>query len=135
MKIILGHKSYNQEEIIEILQERGNYTCPTLPHYRYNRVKDVCRNLMKRGFLKKSGRTDEGINLVVTDFFKQWQQEKEQGLTGLGPIKWQKSKKPLAIPPKEKNCIHCKEIYQPSQNNQLFCSKLCKASYKRAKNV
>lgn len=94
MKNILGHKSWNQDEIVNILMKSGTFTCPTLPHYRYDRVKDICRRLRKRGFLKKSGKTDVSINLVVTDRFKEWQSQYESGETTLSPIKWQKKHYP-----------------------------------------
>jgi len=95
MKNILGHISRNKEEIIEILLNTGTYTCPTLPHYRYDRVKSICRDLTKRGFLKKSGRTDVSVNLVVTDRFLEWKEEFQSGKTTKMPIKWQKEKYPF----------------------------------------
>jgi hypothetical protein len=93
MKEICGHKSWNKDEIIEILERTGTFTCPTLPHYRYARVKNACRDLQKRGFLKRSGRTEVSVNLIVTDLWQQWKNEKTLGITTLGPIKWQKQRK------------------------------------------
>ena len=95
MKLIVGHISRSKDEIVEILMKAGTYTCPTLPHYRYDRVKSACSELKKRGFLVKSGKTDVSINLVVTDRFKEWQKEYESGLTTKMPIKWQKEKYPF----------------------------------------
>lgn len=95
MKDIIGHKSWNMEEIIGILCKTGTYTCPNLPHYRYDRVKTVCIQLRKRGFIKKTGHTNVSINYAVTDRFKEWKTENESGVTALMPIKWQKAKYPL----------------------------------------
>jgi hypothetical protein len=95
MKNILGHKSYNMEEVIDILYRTGTFTCPTLPHYRYNRIKTVCGQLQNRGFLKQSGRSETGRNLVVTERFKEWKTEFDNGITKLRPIKWQKNKYPI----------------------------------------
>ncbi len=91
---ILGHKSRNFDEIVEVLSKTGTYTCPTLPHYRYDRVKRVCQKLTKHGFVKKSGKTDTGVNLIVTDLFKQWQRDFSEGRTKLGPVKYQKQMQP-----------------------------------------
>lgn len=131
MKDILGHKSWTKDELIDILCKTGTYTCPTLPHYRYDRVKGICRDLMKRGFLKKSGKTDTGINLIVTDFFKQWQEDFKNGKTPLSPIKYHKKiKAENAVLLKKRQCKTCKEEYEPSQINQKFCSKQCKRKSK-----
>jgi hypothetical protein len=88
MKIIRGHKSFDQGEITEILKRQGNYTCPTLPHYRYDRVIETCRKFKRLGLLKRSGRDDISENLVVTDLFREWQ---DSG-SPLGPEKWAKQK-------------------------------------------
>jgi hypothetical protein len=90
MKDIKGHKSRDQGEIIEILIRSGTYTCPTLPHYRYERVQAVCRNLQRRGLLQVSGRNPESINLTVTPLFRQWQAAHTAGETPLGVVEWVK---------------------------------------------
>jgi hypothetical protein len=94
MKIIVNHKSWNMDEIIDLLVKTGTFTCPTLPHYRYDRVKQNCSKLRKLGFLKKSGKTDVSVNLVVTDLFREWRQEYESKITNQKPIKWKKTKYP-----------------------------------------
>lgn len=103
MKDIRGHRSYTKEEIVEILCRTGTYTCPTLPHYRYDGVKRICGELRKRGFLRKTGNTNEGVNLAITERFREWKSEKESGLTTSGPVKWQKEKYPLPAPKKKES--------------------------------
>jgi len=124
MKNILGHLSRNKDEIVEILENHGSYCCPTLPHYRYDRVKSVCNQLLKRKLVVKSGRTNEGINLVPSDRFKQWQKEKTEGLTALGIIKWSKEKFPRQE--QTKICPHCACEYQTINPQQKQCSKNCR---------
>lgn len=98
MKNILGHKSYNSDEIIDILCRTGTYTCPTLPHYRYERVQSVCKGLLGKNLLRVSGKTEVSRNLVVTERFKEWQEEFATGVTKSGPIKWVKQKYPAKKP-------------------------------------
>lgn len=90
MRNILGHKSWSKDEIVEILCNHGTFTMCNLPHYRYDSVKDSCRDLKKHGFIRKAGSTSTGVSFVVTDIFLQWRQEKENNLTMLGPVKWRK---------------------------------------------
>lgn len=90
MKNILGHKSRDQGEIVEILARSGTYTCPTLPHYRYDRVKAVCANLRRRGLVVVSGRNSASVNLVVTPLFREWQAARALRETTLGPVEWVK---------------------------------------------
>lgn len=108
MKDIKGHKSYNQDEIIDILIKSGTYTCPTLPHYRYDRVKRICSSFEKMKIVKRSGKNEVSVNLVVSDRFLEWNDEKQKGLTNLGIIKWVKQKYPKNI--KIKNCPFCHAI-------------------------
>ena len=93
MRDILGHKSRDQGEIIDILIRSGTYTCPTLPHYRYDRVKEVCRRLERHGLLKKSGRNSQSVNLVVTPLFREWQAARDAGRTLLGALRWAKQQR------------------------------------------
>lgn len=90
MKDIRGHKSRNQAEIIEILMRHGAYTCPDLPHYRYDRVKAVCRNLLRRHLVAISSRDQIAINFVATPLFREWQQAHANGETALGAVEWVK---------------------------------------------
>lgn len=87
---IKGHKSYTQDEIVEILKTKGSFTYPTLPHYRYERVQRVCRELRRRNLVTVSGKTEISVNLVPSNKFKQWLAEAEAGQTKLGIIKWSK---------------------------------------------
>lgn len=131
-KNILGHISRNQEEIVELLCTKSNYTCPTLPHYRYNTVQSICSELKKRGLVKKTGQTDTGINLVPTDLFRQWQNDFNAGKTTKGPIKYQKELAALNREPlKQRKCKCCGEEYAPAQINQKYCSKLCRKKKER----
>ena len=126
MKIIKGHTSYNQDEIIAILQNGGSYCCPTLPHYRYDRVKSVCSNLLKRKLVIKSGRTNEGVNLVPSERFRQWQAERDAGTTLFGPIKWVKQKFPRQE--QTKKCPKCGCEYKTINPQQKQCRKKCTGS-------
>ena len=92
MKLIRGHFSRDMGEIVDILRKQGNFTCPTLPHYRYNRVKENCRMLRRLSLVAVSGGTEESVNLVASDKFRLWQTELESGATALGVIKWAKQK-------------------------------------------
>lgn len=93
MKIIKGHKSRNQGEIIEILLRDGAYTCPTLRHYRYDGVRVVCRKLQLLGLIKKKRRNPESVNLVVTELFLEWKAERAGGTTDLGAERWLKARR------------------------------------------
>jgi hypothetical protein len=90
MKDILGHRSRSRDEIVEILARTGTYTCPTLPHYRYDRVKIACKRLRAVGLVRVSGRTGEAVNLVVTPLFREWQAAHTAGDTVTGPWRWVK---------------------------------------------
>lgn len=92
MKEILGHKSRDQDEIIDILIRSGTYTCPTLPHHRYERVKTACSRLSKAGLLKVSGRNPESVNLIVTPLFREWSAAHKAGETPLGVLRWAKER-------------------------------------------
>jgi hypothetical protein len=83
---------------VEILICSGTYTCPTLPHYRYDAVKNACRRLERLGLVRKSGRNPESVNLVVTDLFREWQRAHKDGRTELGAIRWAKNIKKGATP-------------------------------------
>lgn len=125
-KLILGHISRNQDEIIEVLEKGGSYCCPTLPHYRYDRVKRVCSNLLKRGLVVKSGKTNEGINLIPSDRFRQWQKERDEGVTRLGPIKWVKQHFPKNEV--KRKCRKCGCEFMTINHQQKQCSKQCKGN-------
>ena len=58
MKEILGHRTRSRGEIVEILARGGTYTCPTLPHDRYGRVKQACRELRRLGLEPAKSRSD-----------------------------------------------------------------------------
>lgn len=87
---ILGHKSWNKTEVIDILRRTSTFTMCTLPHYRYDRVKQICRELQKLKLIEKSGRTDQAINFRTTSLFREWQTEFENDFTDLQPVKWAK---------------------------------------------
>lgn len=88
MKLIRGHKSWNFDEIVQILLRSGTYTCPSLPHYRYDRVKKICGELSRLGLIALKSNDDVSKNYVVTDRFKRWKDEYESGATTLMPRKW-----------------------------------------------
>ncbi len=132
MKNILGHKSWSMEEIVGLLSNGGGYTCPTLPHYRYDRVKDTCKKLMKYGLVKKTGRTQCGVNLAPTEKFKQWEKDLKEGVTNKGVIKWAKEKQPPP-PLLTLTCKQCGDKFETLNYQTKYCGKTCKAIAKRAR--
>lgn len=92
-KLIVGHISRTLPEIVEILLKGGTYSCPMLPHYRYDAVKNHCRTLKKLGLIVKSGLTNVGVNYKPTDFLRDWKKEYDEGATTLQPVKWAKEKR------------------------------------------
>lgn len=90
MRLILGHKSRNLAEIVDILLTKGTYTCPTLPHYRYMGTKNACKRLQKYSLMKVVGKSETGINFVPTERLKLWHDAYMGGYTTLGPVKWAK---------------------------------------------
>lgn len=72
MKEILGHKSWNRGEIIAILRRSGNFTMCSLPHSRYQRVKEICRDMERSGWIEKVGKTETSVNFKATVAFREW---------------------------------------------------------------
>src|SRR5437660_1499838 len=95
VKDILGHKSWNMEEIIDMLKKSGTFSMCNLPHYRFNGVKTICRCLQRRGFIKKTGNGETFITFGVTERFVEWKNEYEAKITTSLPVKWQKLKYPI----------------------------------------
>jgi len=126
MKNILGHKSWNQEELIGILQKGGTYTMPNLPHYRYQRVKALCWEMESLGLLRRTGRTETGISFVPTDLFKKWRTEEPH----VGFRKFAKIHNPPP-PPKvlHHKCKYCKTEFDTFNHLQKFCTKICKSKF------
>lgn len=93
MKEILGHLARSRGEIVEILARGGTYTCPTLPHDRYGRVKQACRDLRRLGLVRVTGRTPVSVNLAPTPLFREWRRAHAAGETALGPVRWAKARR------------------------------------------
>ena len=93
MKEILGHMARSRGEIVEILVRGGTYTCPTLPHDRYGRVKQACRELRRLGLVRVTGRTPVAVNLAPTPLFREWRRAHAAGETTLGPVRWAKARR------------------------------------------
>jgi len=93
MKFIKTHKSWNMEELIEIIKKSGTYTMCALPHYRYDGVKRRCRSLSNAGMIERVKRDDINVYWKATDTFRHWTAEFESGATKLMPINSAKSKK------------------------------------------
>lgn len=93
MKSILGHRSWNAIELVQILKNTGTFTMCTLPHYRYRRVKDICYSLEKRGFIQRHKRGENNLTWMVTEQFKEWAMEFDNSETTMQPFNWIKSKK------------------------------------------
>ena len=85
MKEILGHRARSRGEIVEILARGGTYTCPTLPHDRYGRVKQACRDLRRLGLVRVTGRTPVAVNLALTPLFREWRRAHAAGPRRGGP--------------------------------------------------
>lgn len=98
MKNILGHRAWNMEEVVGMLRDHGSFTMCTLPHYRFDRVKRICRELETRGFIRRTGRTETSINFTVSDQFKAWAAEFATGATKSWPVKWVKAQKKTLTP-------------------------------------
>lgn len=128
MRNILGHKSWNKDELLSIL-DKGGYTMPNLPHYRYQRVQSLCRELRILGYLRKTGQCQTGINLVPTEFYKQWRNEVVNNLTTLDYRAYYKLHNPPK-PLKLRKCKCCGNEYQPAAPTQKFCSKGCRPPIK-----
>lgn len=123
---ILGHKAYTMEQIVDILSNTGTYTCPTLPHYRYDRVKRVCKSLSRKGLIEVSGRTEISINFKTTKLFDEWFSAYNNGLTKKYPINWVATNYPKILKHVKKKCYVCKEEYETLNPNQKYCSKQCR---------
>lgn len=133
MKEILGHRSWNKDEIVEMLVKQKNFTMPNLPHYRYSRVQTICYELSGFGYIKKSGKTDVSINWIPTDFFWEWQ----ESLKGDNPLGFAKYYKLLNPPKPPKILKHiCPQYnleFETVNYKQKFCSKPCKTADKIAR--
>lgn len=128
MRNVLGHISRNKEEIIGLL-EKGGYTMCTLPHYRYEREKMVCGELMQYGMIRRTGRTETSVNYVGTDFFKQWRNDERK----LNAKQYWR----LFNPPKEftRKCRQCENEFVTGNHHQKLCSKVCKSAENLAKRT
>ena len=93
VRLIKGHKSRSQGNIVDLLATRGNYTCPTLPHYRYDAVKTTCARLRKLGLVRVAGRTGVAESIVPTNLFREWQRAFASKATNLGVINWAKERR------------------------------------------
>jgi hypothetical protein len=93
MRQILTHTSRNVEDVINILKSGGTFTCPTLPHYRYDGTKKSRSVLMKSGMLRETGKTNTGVSYVASNKFNEWLAEFNAGKTKLMPVKWAKLKR------------------------------------------
>ncbi len=98
MKVIKGHNSRDLGEVVDILVKSGTFTCPTLPHFRYQTTRRACRRLQRAGLVAVSGQTSEAKNLTVTPLFRQWQSAKANGETVLGVMRWVKEAEGEATP-------------------------------------
>lgn len=90
MKNIRGHKSWSFNEVVEMLGRGSSFTVPTLPHYRYDGIKRIRSNLIKIGFIRKTGKCETSVSYMPTELFKEWHQELKEKKTNLGPVKWVK---------------------------------------------
>jgi hypothetical protein len=124
MKLIKGHKSFNIDEIVEILKNQKSFTMCTLPHYRYNSVKKICGKLISMGYVKQNAYTETGVSLVITDRFEEWM---NSGTT-LGLSKFWKENYRTVFKPKNKRCKECGSVFVAQQRNHIYCSKKCKNS-------
>ena len=123
MKDILGHRSWNEQEMLAFF-DKGSFTMCRLPHYRYQRVQGVCAQLKACGFIKKVGGNEAGVNYAATPEYHQWRNEVAAGKVTGSLRKLFK----LMNPPKllGRTCQHCRTEYETFNHNQKFCSPPCK---------
>ena len=127
MKNILGHNSWNEQELVAIFQ-RGTYTMPNLPHYRYQRVKSFCADMRSMGLIKKVGACDTGINYVPTEKFAAFV---ESGLTLRAYAKMLKKQKPPRI--FKRKCRECDSDFESLLHLQRLCSVECRQAETKRK--
>lgn len=133
MREILGHKSYNETEIIGFLKRDKNFTMCRLPHYRYQRVQFICGELKRMGFIKKSGSTETGVNYIPTELFEKWIKLQEAGEFLGGYKKYYKMLNPKK--PKVKICKNCQNSFETINYQQVFCKKECSNLFKTNNEV
>ena len=127
MKNILGHNSWNEQELVEILK-RGTYTMPNLPHYRYSRVQSFCADMRTLGLIKKTGACETGINYIPTEKFQAFT---ESGLTLRAYAKMIKKLTPPRI--FKRKCRECGSEFETLQHIQKLCGEECRAMERRRK--
>ena len=62
MKNILGHRSWNEQEVLAFF-DKGSFTMCSLPHYRYARVQEICGNLKRCGLIERGRQNRNGHQL------------------------------------------------------------------------
>lgn len=127
MKTILGHRSWNEQEVLAFF-DQGSFTMCSLPHYRYQRVQMVCANLKRCGLIEKAGRTETSINYVARPDYHQWRRDVA---VGKAPSSLQKLFR-VMNPPRllKRRCHHCHEEFETLIFQQKFCSNRCKVEAK-----
>ncbi len=78
MRDILGHRSWNREEVYAFF-DKGSFTMCSLPHYRYDREKQICGQLRRCGLIVKTGKTDTCINYKSTLLYHVWRAQVKAG--------------------------------------------------------
>lgn len=122
MKDILGHKSWDEQEVLAFF-DKGAFTMCNLPHYRYHRVQSICASLKSCGLIEKVGGTETSVNYVATPEYHQWRLDVAAGKAPGSPAKLFKLKNPPRL--LTKRCLHCRSEYETYHRPQKFCSKQC----------
>ncbi|OJW23084.1 MAG: hypothetical protein BGO49_28550 [Planctomycetales bacterium 71-10] len=120
---ILGHRSWNEQEILAFF-DQGSFTMCSLPHYRYQRVQMVCGKLKSCGLIEKVGRTETAVNYAAKAEYHQWRRDVKEGRAPGSLAKLVK----LKNPPKrvKRKCRHCGAEFATYNPADKSCSRTCR---------
>jgi hypothetical protein len=122
MRTILGHRSWNEQEILAFF-DKGGFTMCTLPHYRYQRVRMICGNLKRCGLIEKVGGTETSVNYAAKPEYHQWRQDVKEGKAPASLDKLYKLKNPPKV--RKRTCRYCHAEFETFNHAQKSCSKAC----------
>ena len=127
MKTILGHRSWNEQEVLAFF-DQGSFTMCSLPHHRYQRVQMICANLKRCKLIEKVGRTETSINYAARPAYHQWRRDVAVGKAP-GSLRklFRKMNPPRLL---KRKCHHCHGGFKTLHFEQMFCSNQCKVEAK-----
>jgi hypothetical protein len=120
MKNILGHRSWNEEEVLAFF-DKGSFTMCRLPHYRYQRVQRVCAELRACGLIEKVGGTETSVNYVAKPEYHQWRKNVAAGTSASSLRKLLKIKNAPKL--LKRACLHCNVEFETFNHQQKFCTR------------